>query len=154
MVDESTRTAIVADAVMAGAIPDASGKPAFAPTYRYVADYRASCETLRRLEPARLLCSHFAVVEGSAEVAAFLDETESFTVRLEHEIAGALTAASRPLRAVDVIAAVAPRTRTWNASMDATLAQPVIGHLEYLVAQGLARVVPGRPSTFAAAEHR
>ena len=119
-----------------------------------MADYRASCETLRRLAPARLLCSHFAVVEGSAEVAAFLDETESFTVRLEHEIAGALAAASRPLRAIDVIAAVAPRTRTWNASMDSTLAQPVIGHLEYLVAQGLARVVPGRPSTFAAVEHR
>ena len=103
VVDEATRTAIVADAVMAGAIPDASGKPAFAPTYRYVADYRASCETLRRLAPERLLCSHFAVVEGSAAVAAFLDETESFTVRLEHEIVDALAAASRPLRAVDVI---------------------------------------------------
>ena len=150
VVDEATRTAIVADAVMAGAIPDASGVPAFAPTYRHVADYRASCETLRRLAPARLLCSHFAVVEGSAEVAAFVDETESFTVRLEHEIVGALAAASRPLRAVDVIAAVAPRTRTWDASMDWTLAQPVVGHLEDMVARGLARVVPGRPSTFAA----
>jgi glyoxylase-like metal-dependent hydrolase (beta-lactamase superfamily II) len=154
VIDETTGTAIVADAVMAGAIPDASGKPAFAPTYRYVADYRASCETLRRLAPARLLCSHFTVIEGSAEVAAFLDETEWFTVRLEHEIAGALAAASRPLRAVDVIAAVAPRTRTWDASMDSTLAQPVVGHLEDMVARGLARVVPGRPSTFAAVAHR
>ena len=154
VVDETTRTAIVADAVMAGAIPDASGKPAFAPTYRYVADYRASCATLRRLAPARLLCAHFAVVEGSAEVAAFLDETESFTVRLEHEITGALAAASRPLRAVDVIAAVAPRTRSWDASMDSTLAQPVVGHLEDLVARGHARVEAGRPSTFQAVRHR
>jgi glyoxylase-like metal-dependent hydrolase (beta-lactamase superfamily II) len=150
VVDEATRTAIVADAVMAGALPDASGKPAFAPAYRYVADYRASCETLRRSAPERLLCSHFAVVEGAAEVAAFLDETESFTVSLEHEIVDTLAAASRPLRAVDVIAAVAPRTRTWHASMDSTLAQPVVGHLEDMVARGHARVVPGRPSTFAA----
>ena len=149
VVDEATRTAIIADAVMAGAVPDASGEPAFAPTYRHVADYRASCQTLRRLAPARLLCSHFAVVEGSAEVAAFLDETESFTVRLEHEILRALAAASRPMRAIDVIAAIAPRTRTWDASMDWTLAQPVVGHLEDIVARGLARVLPGRPTTFA-----
>jgi hypothetical protein len=150
VVDEATRTAIVADAVMARAVPDASGEPVFAPTCRNVADYRASCETLRRVAPARLPCSHFAVVEGSAEVAAFVDETESFTVRLEHEIVGALAAASPPLRALDVIAAVAPRTRIWDASMDWTLAQPVVGHLEDMVARGLAREVPGRPSTFAA----
>jgi len=148
VVDEATRSVIVADAVMAGAVPDASGKPAFAPTYRYVADYRASCRVLRRLAPERLLCSHFSAVEGPAEVAAFLDETESFTTRLEHEIIGALAAAVSPMRAADVIATVAPRIRTWDASMDWTLAQPVVGHLEDLVARDLARVLPGRPATF------
>jgi glyoxylase-like metal-dependent hydrolase (beta-lactamase superfamily II) len=150
VVDELTRTAIVADAVMAGAIPDASGEPAFAPTYRYPADYRESCHTLRRLAPVRLLCSHYSVVEGPAEVAAFLDETESFLVRLEREILDALVTAARPIPAVEVIAAVAPRVRTWDAGMDSTLAQPVVGHLEDLVARGLARAVPGRPSTFVA----
>jgi len=150
MVDEATGTAIVADAVMAGAVPDASGIPAFAPTYRYVADYRASCEALRRLAPARLLCSHYPVVEGPADVAAFLDETMSFTVRLEEEILGALAAASRPMRATDLIIAAAPRVRTWDAGMDWTLAQPVVGHLEDLVARGLVRVLPGHPATFAA----
>lgn len=152
VVDEATRSAIVADAVMAGAVPDAGGKPAFAPTYRYVPDYRASCQTLRGLDPERLLCSHFAVVEGTAEVAAFLDETEWFTVRLEQEILRALTEASRPLRTAEIIGAVAPRTRTWDAAMDWTLAQPVVGHLEDLVARDLARALPGRPATFATAQ--
>ena len=78
VVDELTGTAIVADAVMAGAVPDAAGKPAFAPTYRYPADYRESCAILRRLDPERLLCSHYAVVEGRAAAAAFIDESESF----------------------------------------------------------------------------
>lgn len=150
VVDEATRTAIVADAVMADAVPDASGHPAFAPAYRFVADYRASCETLRRLSIGRLLCSHFAVVEGPAEVAAFLDATESFAARLEDEIVGALASASRPMRATDMIAAVAPRVRTWEAGMDWTLAMSVVGHLEDLAARGLARVLPGRPATFAA----
>lgn len=149
VVDEATRTAIVADAVMAGAVPNASGEPAFAPTYRYVADYRASCQTLRRLAPERLLCSHFSVVAGPAAVAAFLDETESFTVRLEDEILGVLAVAFRPLSAIEVIAAVAPRIRTWDASMDFTLAQPVVGHLEDLVAQDLVRMLPGNPITYA-----
>jgi hypothetical protein len=35
--------------------------------------------------------------------------------------------------------------------MDWTLAQPVVGHLEDLVQRRLARVLPGRPSTFVAA---
>jgi glyoxylase-like metal-dependent hydrolase (beta-lactamase superfamily II) len=154
IVDELTRTAIVADAVMTGAVPDAAGKPAFAPTYRYPADYRESCATLRLLDPERLLCSHYAVVEGRAAVAAFLDESESFVTRLEQAILDALATAARPLRAVDVISVVAPVVRTWDASMDWTLAQPVIGHLEDLVLRRLARVLPGRPVTFVAAGTR
>jgi glyoxylase-like metal-dependent hydrolase (beta-lactamase superfamily II) len=149
VVDEATGTAIVADAVMAGGVPDASGEPAFAPTYRYVADYRASCEALRRLAPARLLCSHFSVVEGPADVAAFLDETDSFAVRLEEAILEALAAAPDPMRATDLVAAAAPRVRTWDPGMDWTLAHAVVGHLEDLVARGLVKVLPGHPATFA-----
>jgi glyoxylase-like metal-dependent hydrolase (beta-lactamase superfamily II) len=150
VVDEATGTAIVADAVLASGVPGASGESAFAPTYRYAADYRASCQALRQLAPARLLCSHFAVVEGPAEVAAFLDETDSFTVRLEEAILGALATAAQPMRAADLIAAAAPSVRTWDPGMDSTLAQPVVGHLEDLVARGLARALPGHPATFAA----
>jgi glyoxylase-like metal-dependent hydrolase (beta-lactamase superfamily II) len=151
VVDELTRTAIVADAVMASAVPDAAGEPAFAPTYRYPADYRESCAVLRRLDPERLLCSHYPVVEGRARVAEFVDESESFAARLEQAILEVLDTAARPLRAVDVIGAVAPRVRTWDVSMDWTLAQPVVGHLDDLVLRRLARVLPGRPSTFVGA---
>ncbi len=151
VVDELTGTAIVADAVMAGAVPDAAGDPAFAPTYRYPAEYLQSCAVLRRLGPARLLCSHYPVVEGRAAVAGFLDESESFVARVEQEILDVLDTAARPLPAVDVIGAVAPRVRTWDASMDPTLAQPVVGHLDDLVSRRLARRLPGRPSTFVAA---
>jgi glyoxylase-like metal-dependent hydrolase (beta-lactamase superfamily II) len=151
VVDELTRTAIVADAVMASAVPDAAGEPAFAPTYRYPADYRESCAVLRRLDPERLLCSHYPVVEGRARVAEFVDESESFAARVEQAILDVLDTAARPLPAVDVIGAVAPRVRTWDASMDWTLAQPVVGHLDDLVLRRQARVLPGRPSTFVAA---
>jgi glyoxylase-like metal-dependent hydrolase (beta-lactamase superfamily II) len=148
LLDESTGTAIVADAVMTGAVPDANGTPAFAPTYRYPAEYRQSAATLRRLDPERLLCSHYPVVEGRAAVGAFLDETESFADRLERAILDALDEADHPVPAAEVIAAVAPAVRTWDPSMDLTLAQPVVGHLEDLVRRGLVRALPGRPATF------
>ena len=109
---------------------------------------------LRRLDPERLLCSHYAVVEGRAAVAAFLDESESFVTRLEQAILDALETATRPLPAGDIISAVAPTVRTWDASMDSTLAQPVVGHLEDLVLRRLARELPGRPVTFVAAGPR
>jgi glyoxylase-like metal-dependent hydrolase (beta-lactamase superfamily II) len=148
VVDEETGTAIVADAVMADGVPDASGKPAFAPTYRWVRDYRASCDALRRLAPARLLCSHFPVVEGPDNVAAFLDETESFTWRLEEAILAAFASTPRALRLTDLVTTAAPQVRTWDAKLDWTLAQPVAGHLEDLVARGLVRELPSRPTTF------
>src|SRR6185503_421087 len=103
-------------------------------------DYLQSCAALRRLDPERLLCSHYPVVEGRVEVAEFVDESESFVARVEHEILDVLETAARPLPAVDVISAVAPRVRTWDASMDSTLAQPVVGHLDDLVSRRLARV--------------
>ena len=151
VVDEISGTAIVADAVMGSAVPDSAGTPAFAPTYRNPAEYRESVVTLLRLDPERLLCSHYPVVEGRAAVAAFLDESESFAVRLEREILDTLEAADRPLPVVEIIAAVAPGVRSWDPSMDITLAQPVVGHLEDLVARRLARVLPGPPSTFVTA---
>jgi glyoxylase-like metal-dependent hydrolase (beta-lactamase superfamily II) len=151
VVDELTRTAIVADAVMASAVPDAAGEPAFAPTYRYPAAYRESCAVLRRLDPGRLLCSHYAVVEGRAGVAAFLDQSEAFAVRLEQEILDVLETEDRPMAVVEVIDAVAPGIRTWDPSMDWTLAQPVVGHLEDLVVRRRALLLPGRPSTFVSA---
>ena len=151
VVDELTATAIVADAVMTGAVPDAAGNPAFAPTYRHPVDYRGSVATLRRLGPERLLCSHYPVVEGRAEVAGFLDESELFAERLEREILDCVETADGPLSVLDVIAAVAPRIRTWDASMDFTLAQPVVGHLEDLASRGLVRMLTDRPATFVAA---
>ena len=103
---------------MAGAVPDAAGEPAFAPTYRYPADYRESCNALRRLAPgATALLALLRSSKARAAVAAFLDETESFVVRLEHELLDALGTAARPISAVEVIAAVAPGfepgTRAW-----------------------------------------
>ena len=53
--DAATRTAIVADAVLGAATPDAAGNAVYAPTYRYAADYRATIAKLRDLAPEIML---------------------------------------------------------------------------------------------------
>lgn len=49
--DESSGVAIVGDSVLGGFVPTADGRPALPPTYRDVADYRATIQLLGRLEP-------------------------------------------------------------------------------------------------------
>ena len=136
---------------MAGAVPDAAGKPAFAPTYRYPADYRESCAALRRLDPERLLCSHYPVVEGRAAVAAFLDESELFAERLEREILDSLEAADRPLSVVEVIS----RRRSQGSHLGREHgldARPAGGRSPRRPrGAGPRPMLPDRPATFVAA---
>nr|WP_281381528.1 MBL fold metallo-hydrolase [Conexibacter arvalis] len=142
--DPADGTAIVADAVLGAAARDGDGRAAFAPTYRDVADYRATIARLRALAPSRLLTSHFPVVEGGDRVAAFLDESERACDAIERAVLDAL-AGGAPRTAAELIAAVAERVRSWPPAADGTLAQPVVGHLEELAARGLVARAGGRP---------
>ena len=145
--DPATRTAIVADAVLGAATPDAAGNAAYAPTYRYVADYRATIAKLRDLAPELLLGSHFPAARGADQVTRFLDTTESFVDALEAAMEDALEH-SGPLTMRDLIDLAAPGVRSWPSAMDITLAGPVAGHLEDLATRGRVQRLPGIPATF------
>lgn len=146
--DPATRTAIVADAVLGAATPDAVGNPLYAPTYRYVSNYRATIDKLRDLAPELLLGSHCPVAEGASQVSAFLDTTESFVNALEAAVE-AILERSGPLTLRELIDLAAPAVRSWPSAMDITLADPVVGHLEDLQARGRVQRLPGIPASFA-----
>ena len=147
VLDPATRTAIVADAVLGAATPDAAGNPVHAPTYRHVAEYRATIAKLRDPVPELLLGSHFPVAEGASQVSEFLDTTESFVNALEASVVDALEH-SAPLTVRELIDLVAPSVRSWPCAMDITLAGPVVGHLEDLQARGRVKRLPGISATF------
>lgn len=147
VLDPATGTAIVADAVLAGATPNAAGIPAYAPTYRYVSDYRETISKLRDLAPEIMLGSHFPAAVGATQVGAFLDASDAFVNDLEGAVEHALER-SGPLTVRDLIGLAAPSVRSWPSAMDITLAGPVVGHLEDLAVRGRLQRLPGIPATF------
>jgi len=80
--EPSSRTAIVADAVMGRGFETVDGDPAGPPIYVDLAGYRDTIALLRDLAPARLATAHFALLRDK-EVEGFLDLSERFTDELE-----------------------------------------------------------------------
>lgn len=127
---------LVADAVLGASVNLADGTPAFPPTYRYVDDYLA---TIARLEAAKhelLLTAHYPQFEGAA-AAGFLAESEAFVMKLDALVIDALSA---ELTLAELLAELNPVAGAWPVEGTAgALAFPVVGHLERLVAAGIAR---------------
>jgi glyoxylase-like metal-dependent hydrolase (beta-lactamase superfamily II) len=130
--DPATGTAIVADAVLGDTLRTTAGAAAFPPTYRYVADYRATVGRIRELDATRLLTSHFPVLEGRAQVDGFLDLTAHFTDAVERALLAELAAADRSLTLAQLIAVLGPRLGEWPLAGRAFLSHPLAGHLEQL----------------------
>jgi glyoxylase-like metal-dependent hydrolase (beta-lactamase superfamily II) len=144
--DPASGTTIVADAVLGAGLPGSSGPTSAAPTYRYVAAYRATIARLRSLCSQRLLCSHLEPMQGEA-VSAYLDESEQFCDRLEQAVIEVL-ATRGPSTLAELIDAVAPHVATWPEAANGTLAQPLAGHLEDLCTRGVIERSTGRPARF------
>ena len=136
--DPAAGTVVVSDAVLGAAVPLADGSPSFPPTYRHVADYRATTARLATLQPERLVTAHYGTFTG-AEVGRFLSETRAFTDRLEELVLDDLRAHG-PTTLPQVLARLNPVAGDWPVEGTATaLAFPVVGHLEDLEARGLAK---------------
>jgi glyoxylase-like metal-dependent hydrolase (beta-lactamase superfamily II) len=133
--DPTTRSAIVADAVLRETLLTTDGVPAFPPTYRYVDDYRQTIRAVRALGAERLLTSHFPLVEGRDEVEAFLDRTAEFVDAVEAALIVALDRADAPLTLAQLIERVGPQVGDWGDGV-AFLSHPLAGHLEQLEEAG------------------
>lgn len=133
--DPRSGTVILGDAVMADALPDAAGAPAFAPTYRDADATLATVERLAGLDAERLLTGHFPVMEG-AERDAFLTASRDFVVALDGELRELLVGAAGPLVLRDLVDALSPVMGAWPAEAAPALAWPLAGHLDRLAADG------------------
>ncbi len=141
--DPRSRALIIGDAVLGSAVPLANGAPAFPPTYRYLDDYLATIDAVRRLGPDLLLTSHYPVYAGS-EVTSFLDESAQFTERVETAMRGALRASDGPLGMVEIATAASADLGDWPPAAALALLFPMAGHLERLIHSG--SVTPSAPS--------
>jgi glyoxylase-like metal-dependent hydrolase (beta-lactamase superfamily II) len=141
--DPDTGTVAVSDAVLGAAVPLADGSPAFPPTYRYVADYRATLTRIGQLSPERLVTAHYGTFSG-VDVERFLRESRSFTDRLEELVLGDLRG-NGPSLLAEMLARLNRVAGPWPAvGTEGALAFPVVGHLEDLEGRGLVSEEAGR----------
>jgi glyoxylase-like metal-dependent hydrolase (beta-lactamase superfamily II) len=134
--DPRTGTVAVSDAVLGAAVPLADGSPAFPPTYRYVADYRATIDRIERLAPERIVTAHYGTFTGP-DAEGFLQSSRRFVERLEELVLADLSRNGASSLAA-VLARINPLAGEWPAEgTEGALAFPVVGHLEDLETRGL-----------------
>ncbi len=128
--DPRSRALMIGDAVLwnAGLLSD--GRPAFPPTYRYLATYLATIGRLEAMDIDLLLTSHYPVRRGPA-VAEFLAESRTYADRVDWALSDELRRGPRTLAELTV--ALGPRLGDWPVEASAYLCYPLLGHLERMV---------------------
>ncbi len=132
---EESRTLAISDAILGDSVPFGDGSPSFPPTYRFVDDYLATIEAMRKRAPATVLTAHYGEFHGAA-VADFLHLSATFAHALEETCEQAV--GTQPMTIADIIRAVDDAIGQWPKPTALTaLGQPVLGHLERLEARGI-----------------
>ena len=136
--DPRSRAAVTADAVLGRTIATTEGEPAFPPTYRYVAPYRATIDLITALGPRHLLASHEPPMDEAAG-RRFLAESRAFTDEAETAVLEVLRARGR-LTTKPLLIEVGSRLGPWPVeAVLSALAFPIVGHLEELEETGRVR---------------
>jgi glyoxylase-like metal-dependent hydrolase (beta-lactamase superfamily II) len=143
--DPTSGAVMTSDAVLGRSLHLRDGRPAFPPTYRLAAPYRATIAALEALRPAWLLTAHEPVMDAAAGLA-FLAASRAFADELEAQMLAELEDAGRPLTLRELIERLAPRVGAWEPSTWDLLAHPLAGHLEEAVAAGRIDLEPGPPA--------
>jgi glyoxylase-like metal-dependent hydrolase (beta-lactamase superfamily II) len=135
------RAAFIGDAVLWDSVLTATGEPAFPPTYRDVAPYRATIRQAQELSPDHLLTAHYAVKSGGA-VMDFLQGSSTYTDTVEAVVLNILSGSSSPLTLLEIIERGHERLGPWGLDAAQYLVYPVLGHLEDLCTRGLVQEEP------------
>lgn len=127
----SSKTAIIADAVLHSAVTNSDGTVAFPPTYRYVEAYLATIRLFELLDIDVLLTSHFPVFRKN-EVKGFLQTSKEFVQRADLLVSQYLQNQSAPRTLLQIIRDIHPALGKWPSGTERALMYPLLGHLEKL----------------------
>jgi glyoxylase-like metal-dependent hydrolase (beta-lactamase superfamily II) len=143
--DPTSGAVMSSDAVLGRSLHLRDGRPAFPPTYRLVAPYRATIAALESLRPTWLLTAHEPAMDAAAGLA-FLGASRGFADDLEAGMLAELDGVGHPLTLRELIERLAPRVGEWDPSTWDLLAHPLAGHLEEAVTAGRLVLEPGPPA--------
>lgn len=129
----------LSDAILGEAVPLASGKPAFPPTYRHERLYLDSIERVRGLDLHTLATAHYGTFVGE-EIAGFLDSSRDFAQMLKHLVLGAVLEIPSGLDLLATAETLDSRVGDWPKGVSIpALVSPIAAHLEQLESEGLIR---------------
>ncbi|MBU6245521.1 MAG: MBL fold metallo-hydrolase [Actinomycetales bacterium] len=132
------RAAFIGDAVLWDSVLTATGEPAFPPTYRDVAPYRATIRQAQELSPDHLLTAHYEVKSREA-IQDFLQGSSLYTDTVETVVLDILDGSSSSLTLLEIIERGHARLGPWGLDAAQYLVYPVLGHLEDLCARALVK---------------
>ena len=130
------RYALIGDAIFGQSQLDTHGGKAAAPPYTDVIAYRATIETIRRLNVELLLTCHYPVMRGE-EVRRFVDESLAWSERAEQATRELLASADEPISLRDAIDRLDPALGPFAAPRE--LQWALLAHLDHAVRQGEAQ---------------
>ena len=129
--DETTRVAIIGDAILGEGVLLADGSHAFPPTYRFVESYRATMHQLKVRAPAEVLTSHYPRYVGQSGID-FIDLSLAYADLVERIVLETVESANSPLTLLEIIEITHGRLGVWPDPTYKYLVYPVLGHLEVL----------------------
>jgi glyoxylase-like metal-dependent hydrolase (beta-lactamase superfamily II) len=132
--EPESRSAIVIDAVLGQGLYNFDRQIIHPPPYMDTEAYENTIQTLRGLQPERLLTAHFDVIDG-AEVADFLDASAAFVSRTRAAVRRA-TEANGLVTLAGLLVELGPELGPFT-SFPNELAGPLRSHLGELVAEGV-----------------
>ena len=135
--DEGNRALLIGDATLGTTVPFADGRAAFPPTYRDVDPYVQSLRAFRALDADLLLTAHYPISEGEG-VAAFLDESEAYTERIDEVVSAILASRTEAATTLELVREAGSALGPWGADALDYAVFPVTGNLERLERRGLA----------------
>ncbi len=138
--EPETRSAIVIDAVLGQGLYNFDHQIIHPPPYLDAAAYEGTIDTVRELQPERLLTAHYDIIEG-AEVYDFLDASAVFVARARSGVRAAVKA-NGTVTLAGLLAELSPNLGPFT-SFPNELAGPIRSHLGELVEEGVVAPVPG-----------
>ncbi len=133
--DRPSSALIVGDAILGDGVPDYEGSPALPATYRYPADYLATCARLASFDAEWVLSAHYAP-KRTSEAAAFITSSAAHCEFVERLLLGEL-ASGNAATTIELVRALQPRIGPWPlGEVDGGMASMLVGHLEEAVASG------------------
>jgi len=139
VLDETSGSMCIGDAVLGRSVNNADGSPAFPPTYRRLGPYLASIAALRGAALSALLPAHYPVFRED-EIERFLGDSVSFTEDLDRELRLSLPEHDEGMGTMDLVRMLSARLGTWDPEAGQNLVYPLVGHLEELQSQSSVRV--------------